>query len=162
RDVAFVIAVSGPGVTPAEQMIFYYASQLRDRGLGDREIERASELRRKVWHWLSTGDGRDAAKAALDEAQSTPWFREGAAEADGLFTRPASPILNDAALRERIWFRVEADYDPTIALRGLTVPALFIFGDQDALVPVARSVNIIRETLTAANHRAFEIVVFPG
>src|SRR5262245_11956842 len=32
-DVAFVIAVSGPGVTPAEQMVFYYANQLRERGV---------------------------------------------------------------------------------------------------------------------------------
>lgn len=29
KDVAFVIAVSGPGVSPGEQMIFYYASELR-------------------------------------------------------------------------------------------------------------------------------------
>src|SRR5579862_2847540 len=29
RDVAFVIAVSGPGVTPGEQMIFYWANELR-------------------------------------------------------------------------------------------------------------------------------------
>jgi dienelactone hydrolase len=162
RDIAFVIAVSGPGVTPAEQMIFYYANGLRDRGISDRDVQRASDLRRKVWHWLSTGEGRDAAKAALDDARSAPWFRDVAEQADGLFHQPASTILNDPALRERTWFRSEADYDPTIALRALTVPALFVFGDQDALVPVARSVTTIRETLTAANHRAFEIVVFPG
>ena len=61
-----------------------------------------------------------------------------------------------------MWFRREADYDPTIALRALSVPALFIFGDQDRLVPVERSVEIIRDTLTRAGHRAFSIVVFPG
>ena len=65
-------------------------------------------------------------------------------------------------MRARVWFRLEADYDPTVALRALSVPALFIFGDQDQLVPVARSIEIIRDTLTRAGHRDFEIVVFPG
>jgi uncharacterized protein len=32
-DVAFVIAVSGPALSPGEQMIFYYANELRARGL---------------------------------------------------------------------------------------------------------------------------------
>jgi dienelactone hydrolase len=161
-DVAFVIAVSGPGVTPAEQMIFYYANQLRERGFGDDDVERASDLRRKVWHLLSTGDGDEAARDALDRARGTRWLDALADQNDGLFGRPPSEILHSAALRERIWFREEANYDPTVALRALSVPALFVFGADDALVPVERSVSIIRTTLTAAGRRDFEIVVFPG
>ena len=42
RDVAFVIAVSGPGVSPGEQMIFYYSSQLRKQGLSESAISAAS------------------------------------------------------------------------------------------------------------------------
>lgn len=161
-DVAFVIAVSGPGVTPAEQMIFYYANQLRDRGFGDADVQQASELRRTVWHLLSTGDGNEGARDALDRARGTRWLEALADQNDGLFRRPATEILRSTALRERIWFREEANYDPTVALRVLSVPALFIFGADDALVPVERSVSIIRSTLTAAGYRAFSIIVFPG
>jgi uncharacterized protein len=35
-DVAFVIAVSGPGVSPGEQMIVYYANELREQGVDGR------------------------------------------------------------------------------------------------------------------------------
>jgi uncharacterized protein len=162
RDIAFVIAVSGPGVSPAEQMVFYYANELRARGVSEQDVGAASETRRRVWHYLSTGTGEDDARAALDRARSQPWFSALDDQSGGLFGRPTNALLNDPAVRARVWFRLEADYDPTVALRALSVPALFIFGDQDRLVPVARSVEIIRDTLTRAGHRAFEIVVFPG
>jgi pimeloyl-ACP methyl ester carboxylesterase len=162
RDIAFVIAVSGPGVSPAEQMVFYYANELRARGMSDSDVDVASETRRKVWHYLSTGTGQDDARAALDRARTQPWFSALDDQSGGLFGRPTNDLLNDPAVRARVWFRLEADYDPTVALRALSVPALFIFGDQDSLVPAARSVEIIRDTLTRAGHRAFEIVVCPG
>jgi pimeloyl-ACP methyl ester carboxylesterase len=162
KDIAFVIAVSGPGVSPGEQMIFYYGNLLRERGFSDGEVNEAGEMRRQLWHLFSTGDGYDAAGRALDHARSRPWFAAVNEQSDGLLSRPTRALLNDPALRSRQWYRSEVNYDPRIALRALSVPALFIFGDRDALVPVEPSVAIIRQTLTDAGHRAFSIVVFPG
>ncbi len=162
RDVKFVIAVSGPGVSPAEQMVFYYASQLRHDGLSDADIAEASALRRNVWTYLSTGAGYEETKAALARSASKPWLANLAAQQDGLFKRSASEILDDAALRSRIWFRDEANYDPRVALRKLSVPVLFVFGDADELVPVSESVSIIERTLRESGHQRHEIKVFPG
>ena len=163
KDIAFVIAVSGPGVSPGEQMIFYYANQLRDQGLPEPQVAEASDLRRQVWHYLSTGEGYEAADKALQRAQSQPWFPAIQEQQDGLFHRtPVSGILKDSSLRERVWFKVEMNYDPLIALRKLTVPALFVFGDQDRLVPVQTSIDIIRQTLIESGHRDFTIKHFPG
>lgn len=163
KGVAFVIAVSGPGVSPGEQMIFYYANQLRDRGLSEPQVAEASDLRRQVWHYLSTGEGYDAASKALRRAESQLWFAAIQEQQDGLFHRtPVSGILKDSSLRERLWFKEEMNYDPRIALRKLTVPVLFVFGDQDRLVPVQTSIDIIRQTLTESGHRDFTIKTFPG
>src|SRR5262245_56142755 len=162
RDVKFVIAVSGPGVSPAEQMVFYYASQLRRDGLSDADISEASALRRIVWRYLSAGEGYEETKAALERSASKPWFANLAAQQDGLFTRSTSDILHDDGLRTRIWFREEANYDPRIALRKLSVPALFVFGDADELVPVPESVSIIERTLRETGHQRHEMKVFPG
>src|SRR5579872_5664644 len=63
KDIAFVIAVSGPGVTPGEQMIYYYRRQLLAGGFSETDAADASSLRREVWHYLATGDGRQEAKA---------------------------------------------------------------------------------------------------
>jgi pimeloyl-ACP methyl ester carboxylesterase len=162
KDIAFVIAVSGPGVSPGEQMVFYDGNLLRDGGLADRDVEEASDLRRKVWHLLSTGEGYDASRTALERAKSRPWFGAVNEQARGLFSRSASDLVNDRALRQQDWYRSELNYDPRIALRALTVPSLFVFGDRDELVPVDLSVSIIRQTMTHPGHPAFSIVVFPG
>jgi dienelactone hydrolase len=162
KDVAFVIAVSGPGVSPGEQMIFYYGTQLRDQGVPAQQVAEASDLRRKVWRYLSTGEGYDEASTALQQAQSQPWFAAIKEQPDGLFAKsPASKILDDPAIRAQQWFKFEIDYDPRSALRKLTVPALFLFGGQDELVPVQRSADIIRQTLTESGHRDFTIKTFP-
>jgi dienelactone hydrolase len=163
KDVRFVIAVSGPGVSPGEQMIFYYANQLRHAGLSANEIEEASTLRRRVWAYLATGTGYDVARAALDGAIKRPWFAVLRTEPDGLFNGvSSSAILKDPKLRDRPWYKGEANYDPRIALRQLSVPALFVFGEDDEVTPVPQSVAIIRQTLGETGHRDFEIRVFPG
>jgi len=81
---------------------------------------------------------------------------------DGLFALSDSAILDDPAMQSRSWFKSEMNYDPTAALRKLSVPALFIFGERDELVPVGRSVEIIRKTLAGSRAAGFTIKVFPG
>lgn len=162
KQVSFVIAVSGPGVTPGEQMIFLYGRQLQANGFTGAKVEEASALRRQIWKFLATGEGYQSAKAALDSARSKPWYASLAEQHDGLFALPASKILQYPPQRSRLWFTAEMNYDPTLALRRLTVPALFLFGGKDDMVPVGRSVDIIRTTLTESGHPDFTIRVFPG
>lgn len=162
RDVAFVIAVSGPGVSPGEQMIFYYGSQLRNQGLSEPAIGAASVLRRRVWQYLATGKDYAGAKAALVQARSQPWFAALQAQEDGLFAQSDADILDKPETRSHIWFRLELNYDPGAALRKLSVPALFVFGDKDELVPVTKSVEVIRSVLSDGGNPDFTIKVFPG
>jgi pimeloyl-ACP methyl ester carboxylesterase len=142
---AFVIAVSGPGVSPIEEMIFYYAAELRGQGFSDSEIAEASNLRRMVWHYLSTGVvGYEEAKSALVRH----WYAALQAQQDGLFALSDSAILDDASRRSHsrrslLWFRLEMKYDPVATLRRLLVPALFLFGKKDELVPMGKSLEII-------------------
>jgi pimeloyl-ACP methyl ester carboxylesterase len=42
------------------------------------------------------------------------------------------------------------------------VPALFLFGDQDQLIPVEKSVEVIRRVLTQSGQHDFTIRVFPN
>jgi len=160
KNVAFVIAISGPGVSPGEQMIFYYENQLRMEGLAESDIAEASRLRRVVWQYLATGTGYHEAKAALVRGRSKPWFTALQGQQDGLFALSDSAILDDS--RSRIWFRAEMNYDPTAALRKLSVPVLFVFGGKDELVPVPKSVEVIRTTLAESHARDFTIKIFPG
>lgn len=158
-DVAFVIAVSGPGVSPGEQMLYFWASDLRDQGVPDRQVEEATAVRREVWNYMETGNGYERAKADLEHARTAPWYRQVKQQRDDLFSTLEIPEqLRRSSHR---WFQQEAVYDPTVALRKLRVPSLFLFGEDDHTIPVADSVRIIRETLTQSGSRDFTIREFP-
>jgi pimeloyl-ACP methyl ester carboxylesterase len=161
-DVKFVIAVSGPAVTPGEQMVFYYANELRRQGLSDAEIDEASALRRRVWHYLATRQGDSETRAALARASTKSWFPLLQQQADGVFARSAAEILQDESLSLRQWFESEMNYDPTVPLRQLRVPALFLYGDKDEITPVPESVSVIQKVQAARADRRITVEVFPG
>lgn len=162
-DVAFVIAVSGPGVSPGEQMIVYYANELREQGVDEGDVREASTVRRDIWGYMSSGLGYERVKARLDEARTRPWYKRAKVQQDDSFGPLPTPAeLSKPVGRSAIWFKQEAVYDPVPALRALRVPALFLFGDHDRLIPVDESVAVIQRVSVEDKHRDFTIRVFPN
>jgi pimeloyl-ACP methyl ester carboxylesterase len=162
-DVAFVVAVSGPGVSPGEQMIFYYAEELRAAGMKESDVVEASTVRRTIWTYLSSGQNYEAVKKAMADSRSKSWYAEVKAQQDNLFEPlPTPDKLADPNYRYARWFKKEAIYDPVPALRALKVPALFLFGDEDRLVPVPESVSVIRGVANEASGKDFTITVIHG
>jgi pimeloyl-ACP methyl ester carboxylesterase len=162
-EVSFVIAVSGPGVSPGEQMIVYYANELRSGGVTESDVQEASVLRRDIWNYLSTGAGYEKAKVELEQGRTKRWYKQVRAQQDDLFgplqppaelSNPEHPGFN--------WFQHEMNYDPVPTLRMVRVPALFLFGDKDRLIPVAESVAAIRRVLAEEGHHNFTIREFPN
>lgn len=162
-DVTFVIAVSGPGVSPGEQMIVYYANELREQGVDEGDVREASTVRRDIWSYMSSGRGYDKTKAELDGARTKRWFSQARVQQDDSFgSLPTPAELSKPLGRSAIWFKQEAVYDPVPALRALRVPALFLFGDHDQLIPVDESVAVIQRVLVEDKHSDFKILVFPN
>jgi dienelactone hydrolase len=162
-EVSFVIAVSGPGVSPGEQMIVYYANELRSEGVAESDVQEASVLRRDIWDYLATGGGYEKAKAELEQGRTKRWYKQVKAQQDDLFgplqtpaelSKPEHPGFN--------WFQHEMNYDPVRTLRMVRVPALFLFGDKDQLIPVAESVAAVRRVLAEEGHHNFTIREFPN
>jgi dienelactone hydrolase len=162
-DVAFVIAVSGPGVSPGEQMIVYYENELRREGLRESDVREASSLRREIWTYMETGENYEKTKADLEQARTKSWFAKAKVQQDDSFgPLPAPEERTKPSGRSLLWFGQEAVYDPVPALRDLHVPALFLFGDQDQLIPVAKSIEIIRFVQGQDPHHNFTIREFPN
>jgi len=158
-DISFVIAVSGPGVSPGEQMLVYYANELRDRGMPEADVREADALRRDVWTYLFTGKGYEKAIRELAEARAKRWFDAVNSQQDRLFEPLQKPPDLDQPGSAILRFRREMTYDPVPALRALRVPALFLFGASDRLIPVEKSVEEIRDVQTQI-HADFTIHVF--
>jgi pimeloyl-ACP methyl ester carboxylesterase len=142
-------------------MLFYYANELRARGVPEEDILEADTLRRDVWNYLYSGEGYEKAKDELNQARSKRWYKQVKSQQDNLFgsLQISSDVNNPGSLNVN-WFRREMNYDPVPALRALRVPALFVFGDEDRLIPVGKSVVVIRQVMTESSDRDFTIQVF--
>jgi dienelactone hydrolase len=154
NDVAFVIAVSGPGVSPGEQMVFYYENRLREADVADSTIRDITVLRRDAWQAAFTRQGIPAVRARIERLRPSVSNQQASAQLDDLIETLAHPD-ND-------WIRNEMRYDPIVALRALHVPSLFVFGNEDTLVPVPESIDVIRRTLTTSHLADFTIRTIAG
>ena len=157
-DVAFVISVSGPGVSPKEQMLFYRGNQLRQMGLSEQAVEEATQLRRRVWDYLSTGEGEPEVRAELERAKKKSWFSNLASQGF-----PGSlPSISNMSESELRWYREEMNYDPVSVLEKVSVPVLEIFGEEDELVPVEKSIEIMKRAFERNGNKDVTFKVFPG
>ena len=157
-DVAFVISVSGPAVSPKEQMLFYRGNQLRNKGLSNQAVEEATRLRRLMWDYLGTGERRQEVRAEFEQAKRKPWFAEFASQGFPQ-TVPDLTTMSESDLR---WYRQEMNYDPVAALEKVSVPVLEIFGEEDEVTPVDESLEILKRTFERSGNKDVTFKVFPG
>jgi uncharacterized protein len=123
-EVAFLILLAACGVSPAEQMRYGTAEQLRRRGFGDDEaLRELGELR-----------------AALEDAHRDPALRD---EAQAVVDRYA----------DRAWFELayvprrldelgewaDMDFDPAPILARVHCPVLLFYGEKDEWTPIEPS-----------------------
>jgi dienelactone hydrolase len=162
-EVAFVIAVSGPAVSPGEQMLFYYAKDLEAKGLPESDIREATALRSDIWNYQYIGNGYEEVESQIKRARSKSWFATVKTQQDNLFEGIHPPSANNEKSATKFnWFKQEMNYDPVPTLEALRVPALFLYGTEDRLVPVPKSVDVIRNVLSRDSTKDFTITVLPN
>lgn len=190
--VAFILPVSGPGVTPAEQEAYRVEAESRAAGFAEDEIARAALLRRlMVDSVLSTPLFREVNLTAARRLGGGAWSAlteltydpiEPAAEHDKvveilqgikderwatfLHLDEVLPML--ASFPPQAWEMVKAqmralmEVDPADFLTKVRCPVLAIFGESDTSVPVEKSVALYRQYLGEAGNQAVTIKVFPN
>ena len=121
--LAFLVVVAAPGVTPAAQMRYGTAEQLRRNGFTDaREL---IELRTAYEDHLRGLRGPAETQAVIDAVADRPWF-------------PLSYVpryLTD----DLRW--PDFDFDPAPVFAAVPCPVLAFYGDQDDWTPVEPSIR---------------------
>jgi len=128
-DLAFVIANSGPGVSPAAQERYATMARLVDQARSIEEFADALRCFDLVLTCMSAGAAFASTAARVERAGLTHVYRR-----PDLFSFP----LDDPD----VWpyATVIIDHDPRRAMRSLAVPTLALFGANDHVVPVDSSV----------------------
>lgn len=150
KDIAFVISVSGPGMSPAEVELARLDHDLRARGFPENAIAEALAL-------LALGDDVARGKASwlnfqatLDKTRETKWFQYASV-----------PLSKDSWLFEH-WRRMPLDYDPGPVIAKLHVPVLALFGDLDRTVIPDKNAEKWRTALQDGKVKDYTITIFPN
>jgi dienelactone hydrolase len=154
RDVAFIVIVSGGGVTPAEQELYDDEAKLRGRGFSDAQVGDALRLLRLADDYVRSGTDADwtTLAAALDSARTQPWL--------GVIDRFPLTLPREAPAWAGL--RTDLDYDPRPTLERLQMPILAILGEADELTPARETARRIEAALSRAGNRDYRILLIPG
>jgi len=130
EDVAFVIAVSAVGVSPAEQMNYSAEYELREKGFPEEAISQMLEIRGLVNEYFRGKIERSKVQKKLDVFFKEAWFPFAYLD-DAL---PENPTVEK-------WYQ-EMDFDPLPIIQNIHVPVLLLYGEQDPWVPIAKSIEV--------------------
>lgn len=150
-SLAFIVAVSPPGISIGETSAYQDSVRLRSSGFPPMDAARAAALNRKLLTWLRTDSGAAPLAAELSRAADTPWRRASAL--------PAS-LPTGSALQG--WYWRGRTLDPAPHWHALRTPVLVVFGGADELLPAALSAARIEQALRQGANPDFTVRVFPA
>lgn len=133
-DIAWLIIVSGCGVSPAQQMDYAAAFSLRQAGFSEEVVVQAIALRHQVNAYYRGKIPREIVRADIARVQEKPWFQYA-------YIGSSENLPQDVTHSK--WY-YELDYDPRPVWSQLHQPVLFIFAEQDRWVPLPESISNYR------------------
>ena len=158
RDVSHVISSAPSAVNYAEQSVYHRANVMRESGFSEEAVATASVLRERLYatgRLLLADDPRAEAErrklsAELGQYKDAPWLEAAALPPNLDKDRPSKGGL------ELLFF------EPLPVWEGLRVPALFVWGDKDTVVPVGKGRAIIESARRKGGVGDYTIKVFPN
>lgn len=145
--LAFLISAAGGAFPVHEGEAYSVINQLRAQGIAGEDLAAAQRFVTRLVDLLRTGEGWEEFEAASAQVRGELWY----------------PMLNVPARDSWFWsfYRGIANYDSTVFWERVRVPALVVYGERDALVPVSRSVLSIGRALNRAGNADHLILVLP-
>jgi uncharacterized protein len=147
-SVAFIVMMAGTGV-PGDQILPAQSQAIGVAGGKNPEVAAQDAAReREIIALVESEKDRAVLEKEL-QVKMAGWMPE--AQLGVQIHQVTSP-----------WFRYFLTYDPAIALRQVTCPALAINGERDTQVLPKQNLPPIRKALEEAGNRHFEVDELPG
>ena len=123
-EVAFLALIASTGVSPARQMRYGTAEQVRRAGYGADALARVAELRAAYEEYLRGRAGREPTQALIDRMASQPWF-------------PLVYVPEELP-PPGVW--EDMDFDPEPIFTHVACPTLLYYGEDDEWTPADESI----------------------
>jgi pimeloyl-ACP methyl ester carboxylesterase len=145
KDLAFLISISGAGVSAAETTIEQARNEMAANGLRPQMIERITELMTLQYEYLRTGQGWENYLAARGRMGGNP---------------PDSfPATQDHPYLQLL--RPMVTYDPGPTIRQIKLPVLALFGELDNNIMAEKNRAAWEAGLKAGGHRDYTLQILP-
>jgi uncharacterized protein len=128
-DIAFIVAVSASGVSPADQMNYGVAFHLEKDGFDRAAVKKAIELRNLVNEYFRGHVAREDATAQISRFEDEPWYEKA-------YLYPSEELPADVTQRK---WHYEMDHEPLSIWKKVRQPTLFLFAEVDEWVPIEQS-----------------------
>ena len=146
-EVAFLILLAACGISPAEQMRYGTAEQLRRNGYGDDDaLWELAELRAALEDAIRDRSRLEASQAAIDRYADRPWFPLA------YVPRTLDPDAD--------W--PDMDFDPAPILASVDRPVQLFYGEEDEWTPIEPSIAAWERAAEAAENRELTVVRLAG
>ena len=155
-DAAFAIALSGGGLSPAEQELFDSQYELSKAGYTANEVNEAlafQKLKNEIVASPSNIAKWDEYAKARATAKDQKWFRH-----------PGIDVRGPEKRDDPFWTHMRRFYvyDPLPTLQTMNAPLLAIFGELDTPEGVKANVRAITQIMDQAQHRDYTLKVYPN
>lgn len=146
-EVAFLILLAACGVSPAEQMRYATAEQLRRNGHGgDEALRELAELRGALEDSVRDRSRLEASQAVIDRYADRRWFPLACVP------RTLDPDAD--------W--PDMDFDPAPILASVDCPVLLFYGEEDEWTPIEPSIAAWQRAAEEAGNDELTVVRIPG
>lgn len=145
-ETAFLVLVASTGVSPAAQMRYGAAEQLRRAGFGGDALAELAELRAACETYLRGRADRAVTQALVDRLATRPWF-------------PLAYIPRELP-PPGVW--TDMDFDPEPVFARIQCPVLLFYGEDDEWTPVEASNNAWRRAAARGGNPDVTVVRLPN
>jgi hypothetical protein len=170
-DLAFVVVMGAPGVTPAASEVHRKVFELREQGVPADEGRLAGRMWELIYRFRRTGQWDQAGTDFFDEAarrlRASPaiaGLRLQQYAIDEPFLAPVPPYATHAEVLADQPDAEDTDwsYDPVPDYRRSRCPVLFVVGELDQNLPGPESARRAAAVLDGPGHAGSVVRVFPG
>lgn len=147
-DVAFIINMSGPGISPEATSAYQVEHWMKAAGYSKADVAEARSLFLLESRYERTGSNWNEVESARKADQNKPWYNLN------------QFLRNEISGVDEKW-ALTGNYDPIPSLHKVHCPVLAMFGESDPLIPARQSAEIWKTALREAGNHDVVIKIFP-
>ena len=145
KDIAFIIAVSVPVGTGAEQELYRVSKGLPADGFSEADTKKAVAFTRNRLELMKKGVPYQVVAEMQEKVAKEPWF----------------PPLGNLNKEAYAFLQRNAFFSPLPLIKEIACPVLAIFGSKDTIVDVQASAGVYAQSLKRAGNRDVTVKIFP-